>query len=516
MLVVATSCFAGVTISSPANGSTVGSPVHFTASASGYSAASMILYVDGSQKYTTYSGSLDTYVSLGTGSHYAQVNSWDNYGNLYTAKESFTVGSTSTSSGPGVYISSPANGATVSSPVQFVASASGYTAASMILYVDGSQKYITYSGSLNTSISLATGSHAVQVNSWDNYGNVYVAKESITVGSTSTSTSTSTSGTWVTLTAPSNGASVSSPVTVTANGGSQNGISGWVVYVDNNNAYQINNNSNSLSASVSMSSGTHSVYVRAWDKSNGTYGTSATISVSVGSSSSSSTSTSTVTAGTSIWNIQSQSGWGSCSACAGAGGNGPTASYSMSQWQSSPSLDGQSTKFSIWGGSSYANVLWYKSLTSQIGSPGSQHHFIYDTYFYVDHSSAVQALEFDINQFVNGHSLIFGHQCNVLNGNQWDVWDNQGNKWVHTGIYCGAPTAYTWHHVTIQAERATDGSDWLHYVSITYDGNTHYIDWWYPPTSSSWSGITVNFQMDGNYNEASYSTWLDKLTFSYW
>jgi hypothetical protein len=70
--------------------------------------------------------------------------------------------------------------------------------------------------------------------------------------------------------------------------------------------------------------------------------------------------------------------------------------------------------------------------------------------------------------------------------------------------------------VTIEVERASDGGDWLHYISITLDGNKSYIDAWYPPSDSGWNGITVNYQMDGNYQMASYTTWLDQFTFSSW
>ena len=234
---------------------------------------------------------------------------------------------------------------------------------------------------------------------------------------------------------------------------------------------------------------------------------------------SSSSGSSSVTAGNTIWNVQSLGDWGSCTVCAGAGGWGPSAGYSMEQWQGSPSLSGQATKFSIWGGTPYSDVLWWKQLIDGYANPGANwnsHHFIYDTYFMVDNTDAVQALEFDINQFVNGHSLIFGTQCNVRAGNRWDIWDNQNSRWVSTGIWCPAPSAWTWHHVTIEVERAGDGGDWLHYLSITLDGDKHYLDAWYPPTSSGWNGVTVNFQMDGNFQMASYSTWLDKLTLSYW
>ena len=67
---VAISAFAGVSVTSPASGATVSSPVHFVASASSSanSIASMIIWIDGYKKYTTYSSKLDTYISVGSGS----------------------------------------------------------------------------------------------------------------------------------------------------------------------------------------------------------------------------------------------------------------------------------------------------------------------------------------------------------------------------------------------------------------------------------------------------------------
>jgi Bacterial Ig domain len=523
MVVAATSCFAGVSISAPSYGSTVGSPVHFVASASGSAQiASMIIYVDGNQDYLIYSDNVDTYISLAIGSHYAVIKAWDTYGNVYSSSENFTVGSTSSSStsssGVWVNLSSPGNGVTVGSPVTVTANAGSANGISgWVVYVDDQNAFQAYnnSSSLSASVNVGAGTHTLYVRAWDKSNGQYgtSSRVSISVGS-----SGSGDRTWVNLSSPLNGSSGGSPVTVTANGGSPNGISGWVVYVDDQNAYQTDNGSNSLSASVNIGGGSHTLYVRAWDKSNGQYGTSSKISFSVSGSTSSSGSAggSTVTAGKTIYDIQSLGGWDSCTVCAGANGNGPSASYDLWQWQSDPSMDGKSSRFVIWGGAPFSDVLWWKSVSNAIGNTTVPHHFIYDTYFMVDNSSAVQSMEFDINQFVNGHSLIFGTQCNVLDGNNWDIWDNQNNRWVHTGVWCGAPSARTWHHLTVEVERASDGGDWLHYVAITLDGNKHYIDAWYPPSSTGWSGITLNFQMDSDYAGHGYSTWLDKLTFSYW
>lgn len=520
----ATACFAGVTVSAPANGATVGSPVHFVASATGSTTiSSMIVYVDGNQDYLVYGNNVDTYISLGSGNHTAVIRAWDNWGGVYSQTVNFTAGgastSTSTSSGSGVTISSPANGATVGSPANVVASGNSAVTA-MILYVDGSEAYRTYSSSMNTNVSMGTGQHVININAWDNSGKLYQSPlETITVGSGSTSTSSSTSN-GITVSSPAPGSTVGSPAhfvaSATPSGSSP--IASMIVYVDGNQDYLVY--SNSLDTNITLGSGTHSAIVKAWDNSGKIYQNSFNFTVGGTTTTTSSSSGSTsVTAGTTVYNVQTLGGWGSCTVCAGDGGNGPVAGYDMQQHQGSPSMTGDATKFSIWGSTPYSDVLWWKQLVDGDYYPqtvANAHHFIYDTYFYIDNPGAAQALEFDINQYTNGHSLIFGTQCNIRAGAVWDIWDNQNSRWVHTGKSCGAPSAYTWHHVTVEVERASDGGDWLHYISISMDGNKTYIDAWYPPAGSSWKGITVNFQMDGNYAEQSYNVWLDKFSFSYY
>ena len=61
---------AGITVLSPSDGSTVGSPVHVSAQANVSGTLSfMELWADGAKKYTTKSASLDTYVTVPAGKH---------------------------------------------------------------------------------------------------------------------------------------------------------------------------------------------------------------------------------------------------------------------------------------------------------------------------------------------------------------------------------------------------------------------------------------------------------------
>jgi hypothetical protein len=180
-------------------------------------------------------------------------------------------------------------------------------------------------------------------------------------------------------------------------------------------------------------------------------------------------------------------------------------------------------QFNIGGKATYSDALWNNHLIGQFSSQGmpdtdnsinsKSHNFVYDVYFFGNNISAAQAVEFDINQFVNGQSYIWGHECRIAGGNEWDVWDNPGQKWHPTGVPCH-PLNNQWNHLTIQVQRTSDGH--LLFQSITLNGNTANLNHYDTHTSTSWSGITVNYQQDGNVGQQPYSIWLDKFNFHYW
>jgi hypothetical protein len=68
----------------------------------------------------------------------------------------------------------------------------------------------------------------------------------------------------VTVSTPANGATVSSPVSMAASATSAHTITGWHIYVDGADRYSAGQVT-SISTSLTMSSGTHTVIVRAWD-----------------------------------------------------------------------------------------------------------------------------------------------------------------------------------------------------------------------------------------------------------
>jgi len=186
------------------------------------------------------------------------------------------------------------------------------------------------------------------------------------------------------------------------------------IYVDNLSVYLVS--ASSLNTSVTMSAGTHSVVVQAWDSTGAVF--KAPLSLTVSGSAPSPTPTPTATpaplpvppAGAVVKsNIDQMTGWESCTVCAGANANGPVATYSMVENQASPSLDGASAKFSISGTTPYSDALWWK----QLGAADTATHLKYDVAFYITNPGVAQALEFDNNQSNGVHTFTYGRQCNI-------------------------------------------------------------------------------------------------------
>src|SRR5437016_6995908 len=90
----------------------------------------------------------------------------------------------------GVTVCSPTPGSTSASPVNFKAAAkSGNPITAMRIYVDGVSAYLTSAASLNTSLSLATGTHSIVVQAWDSTGAAFNTPLTLTVGSGTSTTS---------------------------------------------------------------------------------------------------------------------------------------------------------------------------------------------------------------------------------------------------------------------------------------------------------------------------------------
>ena len=316
----------------------------------------------------------------------------------------------------------------------------------------------------------------------------------------------------VTVSSPAPGSTAGSPVHFVASATSANPVTAMRIYVDNVSVYLVS--ASSLNTSVTMSAGTHSVVVQAWDSTGAVFKTP--LSLTVSGSAPGPTPTPTPTGGLPAppagavvkSNIDQMAGWESCTVCAGANAAGPVATYSMVENQVSPSLDGLAAKFSISGTTPYSDALWWK----QLGAADSATNLKYDVDFYITNPGVAQALEFDNNQSNGARKFIYGTQCNIKGGH-WDVWGNAAGNWISTGIACSAPTAFQWHHLTWEFQRTATN---VIFVGFTYDGVTHYVNRSYPARGAGGHEMNVAFQMDGDFAMHAYSTWLDRVTLTYW
>jgi hypothetical protein len=411
----------------------------------------------------------------------------------------------------GVTISSPSNGSTVGSNVNFAATANTSCSkgvGSMGIYPAAYQlAYVSNGSSLNTNLPLNQGTYNVVIVAWDNCGGASTAGVTITVKS----------GSGVYVISPANNSTVGSPTSfvATATTTCPQGVGAMGIYTAPYQlAYTVNGAS--LNATLSLSPGTYHAVVEEWDHCGGAATTPVTINVS--------------SSGKTFYNLQSSGGWngyaqqpptyGDCATCTP---DGPGTTWAMYQGVKSPTLSGSSTQFNIGGKMVYTDVLWNNHLIGDFSSQGlpdsnhtlvpQLHTFTYDVYFYGNNLGASQALEFDINQFFNNTGFTWGHECRIAGGNEWDIWDNANYKWKPTGIACH-PIENGWNHLTIVGSRTSNNQ--LLYQSITFNGVTHVLNWTLPPFSApGWYGITINYQMDGNYKQSPYTVWVDKLNFTY-
>jgi phospholipase C len=272
--------FASVTVNSPANGMSVSSPVHYVATSSSSTCAqgvaAMGIYVNNSLVYSVQASSLNTNVTLSPGTYYTVVQEWDNCGGSASTPTTITVpGAAPTQNG--VTVSSPVNGSTSTSPVNYIATAGSTTCAAgvaaMGIYVSNSLVYSVQASSLNTNVTLSPGAHYTVVQEWDNCG-----------GSASTPTTVTVPGAanrnGVTVSSPANDSTVTSPVNFAAAAGSATcaeGVAAMGIYVNNSLVYSVNGDM--LNTQVNLGPGAQQAVVTEWDNCGGALSTAVAVTV---------------------------------------------------------------------------------------------------------------------------------------------------------------------------------------------------------------------------------------------
>ncbi|HUX43978.1 MAG TPA: hypothetical protein VMV57_04430 [Terracidiphilus sp.] len=412
-----------------------------------------------------------------------------------------------------VVVSSPQNGQTVSSNVYYAATATTSTCskgvASMGVYVDYKLLDVVNGTTLKTTLPVSPGTHNTVVEEWDYCGGATFVSMTITVNSQS----------GVFVTSPANNSTVSSLANyvATATTSCSKGVASMGVYV--NNKLVVVQNGAKLNTQVNLAAGPQKTVVEEWDYCGGASYTPINVTVQQ--------------VGTTLSNLQRSTGWNSWGQgppnyvdCSPSPCNGYQYSHKLNV--ASPSLSGNATQFSLggpYGTAPWGDVLFSLPLIGQFSTQGlpdtghtllpTIHNFTYNADFYVTNASVTQVLEFDVSMYMNGVGMIWGTQCNNLGGKVWDIWDNANAHWVSTGVPCNLINK-GWNHVTLQLQRKSDNS--LLYQTITLNGITANINKTYPPFTvpSSWWGVTVNYQLDGNATQSAYTTYLDNFSLNYW
>lgn len=134
-------------------------------------ASTVINFGDG----TSASGVTASHSYSTAGTYMITATVTDNLGASSTASTSVTV------KAPEVIVSSPADGASVTSPVHVVASGfSGNPVIAMQIYLDSALAYTVNSPNLDTTLTVAGGAHTIVIKGWDNAGRSFMKSLSIT------------------------------------------------------------------------------------------------------------------------------------------------------------------------------------------------------------------------------------------------------------------------------------------------------------------------------------------------
>ena len=282
-----------ISFTSPSDNATVSGDVALTATASDNVGVTTVAFkVDGvqvgnqllSSPYTTTWNS----TSVSNGTHSITATASDAVGNTTTATVNVTVSNAPDTTPPAVSITSPANNATVSGNVTLTATATDNVGvASVVFNVDGVQvgnprTSAPYTRTWN-STTASNGTHNVSATATDAEGNTSTATVTVTVSNSTTDSTPPV----VSITSPTNNATVSGVVTLTATASDNSGISNVVFKLDGN---QVGNQLTSSPYSTtwnsaSVSDGSHSLTVTASDAAGNS--TTASININVSNSSAS-------------------------------------------------------------------------------------------------------------------------------------------------------------------------------------------------------------------------------------
>jgi hypothetical protein len=338
-----------------------------------------------------------------------------------------------------------------------------------------------------------------------------------------------------------NPSALSSPVHFQATAESDLEITGYVVYIDAEIAFQ--NYLPVLDAWVVVAPGAHSFYVKVWDSSGSLLSTE-TYQINVSGFSPPTppiraARVNGIADNSAAWVVDNNPGvGGNCN----DGSIGTFQSSSDPNTNNSPGYPASGQLFMVTSKCRYDDSLFYAKDTKSPYPYASDTNFLWDFWFYIPATSlsgSIQALEFDFFQAVQlsdgVHEFMFGSQCNYAT-NQWQLWlpNNNGLTWVNTGLSPCQFSSGGWHHSTYFLQRVTpdgyqkipasfdpasDTNTSLRFGTLTIDGNTMYLGFLSNSTipSPKWSPtLGVQHQLDTAQSGVTIEEYDDKESVIAW
>ncbi len=208
--------------------------------------------------------------------------------------------------------------------------------------------------------------------------------------------------------------------------------------------------------------------------------------------------------------IQQVAGWLTCGACGNTGGGGSLASYQMSQGITSPSVSGDSAKFSISGSYAYANAYWFFRHPAR-STAMSALTYEFDLYVPAGDENAPQAIEFECQQRLNSYVYNFAWQAEYTS-NRWRVFNYTAKQWEDSGIALQRFAPGTWHHIIAEYHN-DENSHTTYHDALTVDGTRYPVNILHSatPVSNTSNEFTNAFQLDLNGSATPYAVYVDRM-----